>query len=157
MAQTFALVKDGMPLQPKLTRLERQLLEMMADGFTDKEVCHALGMAYSTYRSTIRTRVMLKLGAKTKPHAVALFLTDGAINRMELSDFDGKRCSLSAREREVLLLCAKGFEDRAIAAALGLSINTVRSTYWLRSRAKLGAKNQAHAVALFLKDDGQPR
>jgi DNA-binding CsgD family transcriptional regulator len=124
---------------------------MMADGFTDKEICRALGMAYSTLRSTIRTRVMLKLGARTKPHAVALYLTDGAIEEMEVSDFGEDACSLSPREREVLLLCAKGLEDRAIAAALGLSINTVRSTYWLRSRAKLGAKNQAHAVALFLR------
>lgn len=147
-----------MSLQPILTRLECELLDMIADGFTDKEICRALGMAYSTLRSTIRTRVILKLGARTRPHAVAIYLTDGAIQGMDASDFDAIECLLSPREREVLLLCAKGLEDRGIAAALGLSINTVRSTYWLRSRAKLGAKNRAHAIALFLRarDGAQP-
>lgn len=57
----------------------------------------------------------------------------------------------------LIAVACKGVEDRAIAGALELSINTVRSTDWLRSRAKLGANNHAQAVALLLRDDGQPR
>lgn len=134
----------------KLTKHERRILEMMAEGCTDKEICQSLGMAYSTLRSTVRTRVMMKLDAKTKPHAVAMFLTHGKVLEMKPDRFSEDQCPLSPREREVLLLCAKGHTDGEIAAMLGLNVNTVRSTYWIRTRAKLRAKNRAHAVALFL-------
>lgn len=134
----------------KLTHLERRILEMMAEGYTDKEICQSLGMAYSTLRSTTRTRVMMKLDAKTKPHAVAMFVTGGKVLEMQPDHFSEDQCPLSPREREVLLLCAKGHTDTEIAAMLGLNINTVRSTYWLRTRAKLRARNRVHAVALFL-------
>ena len=56
---------------------------------------------------------------------------------------------LSPREREVLQLLAHGHEIPAIAAALALSPDTVRSH--LRSaRTRLQARSRPHAVALAL-------
>ncbi|MFJ3904701.1 response regulator [Streptomyces sp. NPDC090025] len=55
--------------------------------------------------------------------------------------------SLSAREREVLELVAKGTSNRAIAAELFISEATVK-THLTHVFAKLGAKDRAAAVAL---------
>lgn len=44
---------------------------------------------------------------------------------------------LSIRERQVLAHAAEGFLDKQIGAALGVSLNTLR-TYWKRIRGKLG-------------------
>lgn len=54
---------------------------------------------------------------------------------------------LSRRELEVLRLTADGLSDAEIGEELDLSIDTVK-THLKRLRAKLGAKNRAHAVAL---------
>lgn len=54
---------------------------------------------------------------------------------------------LSARECEVLGLCASGLTGGEIAKALWLSEETVRS-HVSKIRWKLGARNTAHAVAI---------
>ena len=54
---------------------------------------------------------------------------------------------LSARESEVMALAAQGLLDKEIATRMGVSTSSVR-TYWDRMRAKLGAANRAHAIAL---------
>lgn len=54
---------------------------------------------------------------------------------------------LSSRQRQCLLLVARGFTDPAIAVELGISETTVR--YHVdQARRKLGATTRAHAVAL---------
>ncbi|WP_335937488.1 response regulator transcription factor [Streptomyces sp. PTD5-9] len=55
--------------------------------------------------------------------------------------------ALSAREREVLALVAKGTSNRAIAAELFISEATVK-THLTHVFAKLGAKDRAAAVAI---------
>ncbi|MER8085434.1 response regulator [Streptomyces sp. NPDC058316] len=55
--------------------------------------------------------------------------------------------ALSAREREVLALVAKGTSNRAIAAELFISEATVK-THLTHIFAKLGAKDRAAAVAI---------
>ncbi|MET9953075.1 response regulator transcription factor [Streptomyces sp. NPDC006339] len=55
--------------------------------------------------------------------------------------------SLSAREREVIELVAKGTSNRAIAAELFISEATVK-THLTHIYAKLGAKDRAAAVAV---------
>lgn len=54
---------------------------------------------------------------------------------------------LSRREREVLSLIAKGYANRAIAEALGISEHTVK-TYIQRLYEKLGVATRAEAAAL---------
>ena len=69
--------------------------------------------------------------------------------------------ALSAREREVLDLVARGRTNRAVAASLYLSENTVRN-HLVRIYRKLGVTSRAQAVALLRLDgesvggDGNP-
>jgi len=57
---------------------------------------------------------------------------------------------LSTREAEVLEIAAKGSNNREIAAALGLSENSVKM-FLKRAFFKLGAANRAEAVQLAVK------
>lgn len=57
---------------------------------------------------------------------------------------------LSAREREVLQLIANGLSGEAVADALFLSGDTVR-THVRNAVAKLGAHSRAHAIAIALR------
>ena len=65
------------------------------------------------------------------------------------ADADGQSatCLLTRREFEVLQLIADGLENRAIAAALFVSVETVR-THIKGMLRKLGARDRAHAVAI---------
>ncbi|MFC0439863.1 response regulator transcription factor [Kutzneria buriramensis] len=65
------------------------------------------------------------------------------------ADPDGQPTSgvLTRREFEVLQLIADGLENRAIAAALFVSVETVR-THIKGMLRKLGARDRAHAVAI---------
>lgn len=56
---------------------------------------------------------------------------------------------LSDREASVLSLAAKGLTDRAIAARLGISTNTLR-TYWARIRGKLGEGSRVALAAALI-------
>jgi DNA-binding NarL/FixJ family response regulator len=55
--------------------------------------------------------------------------------------------SLTAREREILVLAAAGLTDRATAERLGLSVHTVR-THLQAILGKLGAHSKLEAVAI---------
>lgn len=57
---------------------------------------------------------------------------------------------LSSREAEVLAIAAKGSNNREIAAALGLSENSVKM-FLKRAFFKLGASNRAEAVQLAVR------
>ena len=57
---------------------------------------------------------------------------------------------LSSREAEVLTIAAKGSNNREIAAAMGLSENSVKR-FLKRAFFKLGAANRAEAVQLAVQ------
>jgi DNA-binding CsgD family transcriptional regulator len=57
-----------------------------------------------------------------------------------------RRALISPRERQVLALVARGASNRAIAAELGLSDETVK-TLLSRAFAKLGARKRGDAAA----------
>lgn len=58
--------------------------------------------------------------------------------------------SLSARERQILVLAAKGLTDSAIALKLEISTATV-GTYWTRIRSKMGSHSRTELVATFMR------
>lgn len=64
----------------------------------------------------------------------------------ELSGIEG----LTDREKDVLTLASRGFTDKEIASALGLSVSTV-SSYWMRIRLKLGTNGRAESVAVAMQ------
>ncbi|MFF3734160.1 response regulator [Streptomyces sp. NPDC002476] len=68
------------------------------------------------------------------------------VSRVRTPSAAGKE-PLSAREREVLVLVARGTSNRAIAAELFISEATVK-THLTHVFAKLGAKDRAAAVAI---------
>lgn len=56
-----------------LTPAERDVLESVAQGLSDKETARLLGKCYYTVRCQVQAAVK-KLGAENRPHAVALML-----------------------------------------------------------------------------------
>ncbi len=56
---------------------------------------------------------------------------------------------LTAREKEVMDLAAKGYTNAQIAFELGISPKTV-ATYMSRIYTKLGVSNHTAAVAVYL-------
>lgn len=59
--------------------------------------------------------------------------------------------SLSQRERQIMLLAAKGLTDAGIAQKLGISAATV-GTYWGRIRTKLGHHSRTELVANYMRE-----
>lgn len=58
---------------------------------------------------------------------------------------------LSNRERQILVLAAKGLTDAGIAQKLGISVATV-GTYWGRIRGKHGQHSRTELVANFMRE-----
>ena len=58
---------------------------------------------------------------------------------------------LSNRERQILILAAKGLTDAGIAQKLGISVATV-GTYWGRIRGKHGQHSRTELVANFMRE-----
>lgn len=63
----------GRPRSEGLTPKEREVLELVALGFSDKESARRLGRNYHTVRLQVQSAVR-RLGAENRPHAVALLL-----------------------------------------------------------------------------------
>jgi PAS domain S-box-containing protein len=59
---------------------------------------------------------------------------------------------LTNRELDILKLAAEGKTDKAIANALGLSVDTVKS-YWHRLRSRLGVSSRTQLIAAFAQAD----
>ncbi len=60
--------------------------------------------------------------------------------------------SLSNREKQLLLLAARGMTDQGIAHHLGISLATV-GTYWGRVRIKFGPHSRTELVAVYLREE----
>ncbi len=59
------------PLSKELSNREREILKLMADGFTDKAIGQRLSIAEPTVKSHIRS-IYTKLEAKNRAHAVSI-------------------------------------------------------------------------------------
>jgi len=62
-----------------LSRRETEILQYVARGDETREIASALGLKRQTVKNDIN-RVIQKLGAKNRAHAVALALRNGVIN-----------------------------------------------------------------------------
>ena len=72
------------------------------------------------------------------------------VNLRAIAEGPSETAKLSTREREVLQLLANGLSGEAVADALFLSGDTVR-THVRNAVVKLGAHSRAHAIAIALK------
>ncbi len=62
-----------------LTNRETQILNHVADGNTNKQIAHLLGISEQTIKSHV-SAVLRKLNANDRAHAVALAMRDGWIS-----------------------------------------------------------------------------
>lgn len=72
MAATTEL--SNRPLSPQ----ELKVLELMADGAPDKEICRSLWLSENTVKTHVR-RILRKLGARNRTHAVAIAFESGLL------------------------------------------------------------------------------
>ncbi len=56
---------------PKLSGRELEVLSLIAEGFSSREIAQALWVTEETVKSHVR-RVLHRLGARTRAHAVAI-------------------------------------------------------------------------------------
>jgi DNA-binding CsgD family transcriptional regulator len=61
-----------------ITERERDVLALLADGFTTAEVADRLSVSEHTVRSRIRA-ILSKLGARNREHAVAKAIRQGVV------------------------------------------------------------------------------
>lgn len=70
--------KEIEPLLSPLSRRETEILEYIAEGNSNKEIAHALGICNQTVKNHV-TSIMRKLAANDRTHAVVLALRHGLI------------------------------------------------------------------------------
>jgi DNA-binding CsgD family transcriptional regulator len=83
LEEYLAEATSGRALTPRgrsktLTTRERDVLALLADGRTTAEVAVALSVSPHTVRSRVKSSLQ-KLGARTREHAVAIVIRDGAV------------------------------------------------------------------------------
>src|SRR3954462_782245 len=68
------LIKEGAPAaEQSLSEREREILQLLAEGFHTEEVARRIGLSVETVKSDTK-RVIAKLQADTRTHAVAIAL-----------------------------------------------------------------------------------
>ncbi len=148
----------------RLTPRERQVLDLVAQGRSSKEIARSLGITRATARCHVQN-VLTKLGVGSRVRAAALAAPPGvaqpevaqpgvaqpgsapAVEHAADHATHGKLRKLTRRETEVLRALAAGLEKREIAARLYLSPHTVR-THVQRVLAKLDVHSVLGALAL---------
>jgi DNA-binding NarL/FixJ family response regulator len=148
-------------LKPDLVLLD---LSMPGDAFAAlarlARLCRVVVL--SMHGAPEHIRMALALGARgyvlkeDSPRELARVLRDaldgrpgGLSARAGRALRDGAGSGLTAREREVLALVAKGLTSRQLASRLGISARTVE-THRQRLMRKTGARNVAELVRLAL-------
>ena len=64
-------ISEGLPALASLTRREREVLELVADGLTNREIASRLGLSEKTVKNHV-TGVLAKLGLPGRTHAATL-------------------------------------------------------------------------------------
>ena len=72
------LIADGGPAEQPLSEREREILQLLAEGFHTEEVARRIGLSVETVKSDTK-RVIAKLQADTRTHAVAIALRQAII------------------------------------------------------------------------------
>jgi len=113
-----------------------QLLRAGASGYVLKRAASA---------ELVRAVRTVAAGGTYIDPSVAAALVEGYLDAESASGQEPGADVLSEREREVLVRIARGFSNKEIAAALGLSVKTVE-TYKGRVAEKLGLRTRVEIV-----------
>jgi ATP/maltotriose-dependent transcriptional regulator MalT len=124
-----------------LTDREIQVLSLIADGLTNEEVAHKLGIARHTVKSHM-SHILDALGALNSAHAVAIAHCRGQIEPRRTIPWNSE---VSYREVQVLEGVAVGMTDLQIGRKLWVSQHTIKS-HLRRIYGKLGVCSRAQAV-----------
>ena len=73
------LMTDAMDGDQPLSEREREILQLLAEGFHTEEVARRIGLSVETVKSDTK-RVITKLQADTRTHAVAIALRQAIID-----------------------------------------------------------------------------
>src|SRR3954447_7235288 len=73
------LMTDGADMEQPLSEREREILQLLAEGFHTEEVARRIGLSVETVKSDTK-RVISKLQADTRTHAVAIALRQAIID-----------------------------------------------------------------------------
>ena len=57
----------------KLSKREQEILELISQGYSDKEIAYVLKISARTVQTHV-TRIVIKLGARNRPNAVANYM-----------------------------------------------------------------------------------
>lgn len=82
-----------------ITYREMHILSLSAQGYSNKEIAEALGLAYQTVKNNYH-RLMKKLGAKTNAQALLLAMQSGMISIEHISDDMDESLSLTLEQRK---------------------------------------------------------
>jgi len=67
---------DSPRAEPRITAREREVLELVAEGYSTAEIARALWITEDTVRTHIK-RMLLRLNARTRAQAVAIAFRQG--------------------------------------------------------------------------------
>ncbi len=73
------IMTDGGPSEQPLSEREREILQLLAEGYHTEEVARRIGLSVETVKSDTK-RVIAKLQADTRTHAVAIALRQAIID-----------------------------------------------------------------------------
>jgi PAS domain S-box-containing protein len=82
--------EPDIPISPRLTRRQREVLELVADGLTTAEIARGLTLSTETVRNHVRS-VLRELSAHTRPEAVAVAQRLGLLASQPLPPHDNHR------------------------------------------------------------------
>jgi DNA-binding NarL/FixJ family response regulator len=122
---------------------EIQVLQLLAGGASNKQIARELQLSLHTVKRHV-ARTIFKLHVSSRAEAAWLY-------RRSMQGADTPPVAareLTARERDVLELIARGASNLQIASDLGLSLNTVKR-HAANIREKLGVHSRVHAAALL--------
>jgi DNA-binding NarL/FixJ family response regulator len=127
---------------PKITKRESQVIDMIGQGFRNKQIAMALHIAEFTVRKH-RANILWKLGLSTSAQLVAYAASSMAPAGL---GFRLAWQSLRPREAEIARLLVAGLASKEIARALAISPLTVR-----KHRQNIFRSLSVHSLAELAK------
>ena len=131
-----------------LSQREAEVLDLIADGLSNKQIGEKLGLSPLTVKSH-KTRIVDNLGGcGESSHCVALGYAYGYLRPSPQPP--GRLLVPTRRPLEVLRLLPEGLRNREIGARLNLTEDTVKS-HIARLLKLYGARNRAHLVDITFR------